>query len=373
MKIRRKVLFLLTLLLVINVSPLSAKHKFTVVIDAGHGGHDSGALGKKSKEKDINLAVALLVGKKIERNNKDVKVVYTRKKDVFVTLKGRADIANRNNADLFISIHSNSASPRAYGTETYILGLHKTKSNLRVAMRENSVILLEDNHQKRYQNFNPRSVDSYIMFDFMQDKYLENSMFLASAVQKEFQRKRRHNRGVRQAGFMVLHRSACASVLIELGFVTNKKEERFMKSRKGQEQLASAIYKAFISYKKRYQKKTSTTLEATKTAKKTSTTKSKKQKTEKKQPNVNNGVVYKIQLVSLKRKISTKSKVFKGLSNIHYYKENGFYKYTYGKTNSYNKIKSLRKNIQQKFPQAMIIAFQNKKKISIRKALKLSK
>ncbi len=350
----KKTLLLLIFLFSINFSFLSAKNKFTVVIDAGHGGHDSGALGKSSKEKDINLAVALRLGRKIERNNKDVRVIYTRKRDVFVTLKRRADIANKYNADLFISVHSNSATPRAYGTETYILGLHKTKSNLEVAMRENSVILLEDNHKKRYKNFNPRSVDSYIMFQFMQDKYLENSIFLASAVQKEFQRKRRHNRGVRQAGFVVLYRSACASVLIELGYITNRKEERYLKSRRGQEQLATAIYNAFLKYKKRYQKKTN--VDAL-----TTNTKSAKRK-KKNSQNVNKHIIYKVQLFSSKRKISTKSKIFKGLKNVRYYREFGYYKYTYGRTSSYTEIRKLHKRIKRKFPKSIIVAFNSGKK-----------
>ncbi len=364
MKKKYSKIYLILLLLFVNVSFGYSKNKFTVVIDAGHGGHDSGAVGRSAKEKDINLAVALRLGKKIEQYNKDVKVVYTRKRDVFVTLKGRADIANRHNADLFISIHTNSASPSAYGTETYILGLHKTKSNLQVAMRENSVILLEDNHRKRYQNFNPNSIDSYIMFEFMQSKYLENSIFLASAVQKEFQQKRRRNRGVRQAGFVVLHRSACASVLIELGFVTNRKEERYLKSNNGREQLASAIYNAFIKYKKHYQSQTKNNI--------TNNTTNTPKVEPRDRKHSKNKIIYKIQLLSSKKRIYTNSKVFKGLKGVHYYTENGYYKYTYGRTSNYNRIKRLYRKIRRKIPKSMIIAFNNNKKISVREALRLS-
>jgi N-acetylmuramoyl-L-alanine amidase len=231
--------------------------RFTVVLDAGHGGHDPGAQGDISREKDINLAIVLELGRIISQNSKDVKVVYSRKTDVYLTLQERADVVNNNHADLFICIHTNSAkSPSAFGAETYTLGLAKTKANLDVAMRENSVILLEENYNTKYKGFDPNSVDSYIMFEFMQDKYIDRSIELASSIQTQFVKySKRSDRGVRQAGFWVLHRSACPSVLVEVGFISNKAEEQYLNSEQGRTEMATAVYNAFLSYKKDHDKK----------------------------------------------------------------------------------------------------------------------
>ncbi len=233
------------------------KTNFTLVLDAGHGGHDPGAIGAISREKDINLGVVLRLGELVENNFKDVKVVYTRKTDKYLTLQQRADVVNNNHADLFISVHTNAAkSSAAYGSETFTLGLAKSKANLDVAMRENSVILLEDDYKTKYKGFDPNSVDSYIMFEFMQDKYIDKSIDLASNIQKQFVNyARRSDRGVRQAGFWVLHRSACPSVLIELGFISNPAEERFLASDKGQKELAASVYNAFVKFKHEHDKK----------------------------------------------------------------------------------------------------------------------
>ena len=209
---------------------------FVVVIDAGHGGHDPGATGKISKEKNINLNVALAVGKLIENSDREIKVIYTRKKDVFVTLQGRAQVANKNKADLFISIHTNALAKgrTAQGTETYTLGLHRTQENLEVAKKENSVILIEDDYQARYAGFNPNSSESYIMFEFMQDKNMKQSVQLATLIQKQFKgTARRTDRGVRQAGFLVLHATSMPSVLIELGYISTPEEERYLNSQEG--------------------------------------------------------------------------------------------------------------------------------------------
>ena len=200
---------------------------FVVVIDAGHGGHDPGALGKFSKEKTINLNVALKLGKQIKRNCPDVKVVYTRERDVFIPLGRRADIANNAKADLFISIHTNSVagSKTAKGASTWTLGLAKSDANLEVAKRENSVILYESDYKTRYAGFNPNSAESYIIFEFMQDKYMSQSVHLASLVQKEFRHTcKRADRGVHQAGFLVLKASAMPSILVELGFISNPED-----------------------------------------------------------------------------------------------------------------------------------------------------
>ena len=239
--------------------------RFTVVLDAGHGGHDPGAQGDISREKDINLAIVLELGRIISQNTKDVKVVYSRKTDVYLTLQERADVVNNNHADLFICIHTNSAkSSAAFGAETFTLGLAKTKANLDVAMRENSVILLEENYHTKYKGFDPNSVDSYIMFEFMQDKYIDRSIELASNIQTQFVKySKRSDRGVRQAGFWVLHRSACPSVLVEVGFISNKAEEQYLNSDQGRTEMATAVYNAFLSYKKDHDKKSGRQTDAT--------------------------------------------------------------------------------------------------------------
>ncbi|MFZ4581918.1 MAG: N-acetylmuramoyl-L-alanine amidase family protein [Paludibacter sp.] len=231
--------------------------KFTVVIDAGHGGHDPGAIGKITREKDINLSVSLQLGEIIATNNSDVKVVFTRNTDKYLTLQERADIVNNNHADLFICIHTNSAqAASASGTESFTLGLAKSKGNLDVAMRENSVMLLEDDYKSKYKGFDPASVDSYIMFEFMQDKYIDRSISFASDIQNHFKNyANRSDRGVRQAGFWVLYRSACPSVLIELGFISNSAEEKYLASAAGQKEMAESIYKAFVSFKYEHEKK----------------------------------------------------------------------------------------------------------------------
>ena len=226
--------------------------RFVIVIDAGHGGHDPGAIGDISREKDINLSISLELGTIIEQNFKDVKVVFTRKSDEYLTLQERADIVNNNHADLFICIHTNSTKgTAAFGAESFTLGLAKSKANLDVAMRENSVILLEDNYKTKYKGFDPSSVDSYIMFEFMQDKYIDKSVEIASSIQKQFADYcHRSDRGVRQAGFWVLHRSACPSVLVEVGFISNPAEERYLNSAHGKHDMATAIFNAVVLYKR---------------------------------------------------------------------------------------------------------------------------
>lgn len=235
----------------------AADKRFTLVIDAGHGGHDTGALGATSKEKNINLNVALAFGRYVERNCPDVKVIYTRKTDVFVTLHGRANIANRNKADLFISIHTN-ALPKgkiARGLETYTLGMHRAADNLDVARRENSVILIEKDYKQHYEGFDPRSSESYIIFEFMQDKNMAQSVDLAKFVQQRgCAATGRQNKGVKQAGFLVLRETSMPSCLIELGFITTPDEERYLNSKDGIEAYGRAIYEAFMDYRRKYDK-----------------------------------------------------------------------------------------------------------------------
>ena len=226
---------------------------YTLVIDAGHGGKDPGAMGNGAKEKNINLAVALAFGKLVEQNCKDVKVVYTRKTDVFVELNERANIANRNKADLFISIHTNATAAKVgpQGTETYTLGMHRAADNLAVAKRENSVITLESNYEQKYEGFDPNSSESYIIFELMTDKNMESSVKLASLIQKQFRSTAgRKDKGVHQAGFLVLRATSMPSVLIELGYINNASEATYLTSTAGVNTLAKSIYNAFVAYKK---------------------------------------------------------------------------------------------------------------------------
>ena len=229
---------------------------FVLVIDAGHGGHDSGALGAFSNEKTINLRTALAFGKYVEKNCPDVKVIYTRKTDVFVTLKGRAEIANKAKADLFVSIHTNAQPPgynTAKGMETYTLGMHRAKDNLDVAKRENSVILVEKDYQESYQGFDPNSAESYIIFEFMQDNNMQRSVDLAKYVQKNTcSLANRPNKGVKQAGFLVLRETSMPSCLIELGFISTPAEEQLLNDETSIDNIAKGIYNAFVEYKKKY-------------------------------------------------------------------------------------------------------------------------
>jgi N-acetylmuramoyl-L-alanine amidase len=222
-----------------------------IVIDAGHGGHDPGTLGKSTKEKDVVLKIALKLGKYIEENLPGVKVLYTRKTDKYIEFQDRADVANKNQADLFISIHANSiVGANAYGTETYVMGLHKDKSNFEVAKRENSVILMDENYKEKYEGFDPKSPESYILFSLNQSAYQENSLRFAQKIEDQFKnRVGRSSRGVKQAGFLVLWMTTTPSVLVETGFLSNQKEEGFLNSDKGQDLIASGIYRAFKDYK----------------------------------------------------------------------------------------------------------------------------
>ncbi len=243
----------LHLIIYLYILPLLAFAKpFVLVIDAGHGGKDPGAVGAISKEKDINLKVALALGKLVEDNMKDVKVVYTRKTDVFVELDNRAKIANQNKADLFISIHTNASAGNktVKGTETYTLGMHRAASNLEVAKRENSAIMLEKDYQEKYEGFNPKSSESYIIFELMQDEYMKQSVSLADKIQKEFvSTAKRNNRGVYQAGFLVLRATSMPSCLVEVGYISTPEEERYLNSQEGITNISKSIFNAVKQYR----------------------------------------------------------------------------------------------------------------------------
>ena len=232
------------------------KRNFTLVIDAGHGGHDAGAVGAYSKEKDINLKVALAFGRLVENNCPDVKVVYTRKTDVFIPLQRRADIANNNKADLFVSVHTNAlpAGRQAYGSETYTLGMARANANLAVAKRENSVITLESDYKSTYQGFDPNKAESYVIFEFMQDKFMKQSVDLATCIQRQYTSAGRPNKGVHQAGFLVLRNTSMPSVLTELGFITTPSEEAYLNSQQGVTELSRSIYNGFLAYRRMHQR-----------------------------------------------------------------------------------------------------------------------
>ena len=237
------------------VASAATKRPFVLVIDAGHGGKDAGAVGQLTKEKDINLNVALALGRLVEKNCPDVKVIYTRKTDVFVTLQGRAEIANRNKANLFISVHTNSSpvgKTAPMGAETYTLGMHRAADNLEVAKRENSVITQENNYKQTYHNFDPRKSESYIIFEFLQDRNMQQSVDLARAIQRNYTSSGRKNKGVHQAGFLVLRATSMPSVLTELGFISNAEEEKFLHSQEGVATLARAIFEGFKAYRQKH-------------------------------------------------------------------------------------------------------------------------
>ena len=355
---------------------------FTVVIDAGHGGHDAGAVGKITREKDLNLAVSKLVGDLIAVGHPDVKIIYTRKTDVFLTLQQRADIVNKNNADLFICIHTNAAENRAVsGAETFVLGIDKMQSNLDVAMRENSVIMMEDNYEATYEGFDPKSVDSYIMFELMQDQYFDRSLQFANLVQQEFAGSlKRADRGVRQAGFWVLHKSACPSVLIEMGFISNAEEEKYLASQKGKQDISSAIYDAFTAYKAAYDKRHGIESQAAEMPKseltkqegqRDETVKKSESKEAKAEANTALRPVYKIQIFTTTTPLKKNDPTFKGLKNCQYTRDGKYYKYTYGEDNDYQTIADIQKQIKTKFKDCFIVAFLDGKQISVKEARKM--
>ena len=253
----KKILLWVMILLSLTLYAEAAGKKFVVVIDAGHGGKDTGCVGKISKEKDLTLKMALALGRFLERNCSDVKVIYTRKTDVFIPLQQRANIANRNKADLFVSIHCN-ALPKgkiSRGMETYTLGMHRANDNLEVAKRENSVILVEDNYKQRYAGFDPRSSESYIMFELLQDRNMSQSIDMARLVQEKVcNNVGRPNKGVKQAGFLVLRETSMPSCLIELGFITTPDEERMLNDKNKVDSIARSIYQAFVRYKNKHKK-----------------------------------------------------------------------------------------------------------------------
>lgn len=410
----KRCLLIVTMIFSVFVAMMAANNdKFTLVIDPGHGGKDAGALGAKSKEKNINLNVALAFGRYVERNCPDVKVIYTRKTDVFIPLNERANIANRNKADLFISVHTN-ALPNgkvARGFEVYTLGMHRAADNLEVAKRENSAILVENDYKQHYEDFDPNSSESYIIFEFMQDKNMAKSVELAKMIQKDAcETAQRVNKGVHQAGFLVLRATSMPSCLIELGFITTQDEENYLNSSAGIDALGKGIYKAFLRYKRKYHKgitvpyaadpteevnipsvvppreENTAKQEKRKPAKEQSVaTVQRKQPEQDAQPRIsglmdtsekvgeatgNNEPVFKVQILASDRQLRLSDRQFKGEKDIFYFQEGNMYKYTIGASTNYSEIYQLRKKLLEKFPQAFIIAFKNDRKMDVQQAIR---
>lgn len=411
MNLKRNILMLAVMLLAL-ITEVGAK-EFTLVIDAGHGGHDTGAPGKFSKEKDINLKTALAFGKYVEKNCPDVKVIYTRKKDVFVELKDRAGIANKAKADLFISIHTDALENNsvARGMTTYTLGMHRAKYNLDVAQRENSVILIEKNYKETYQGFDPNSAESYIIFEFMQDKNMQRSVDLATFIQnKTCQAADRPSRGVKQAGFLVLRETSMPSCLVELGFITTPAEEKLLSEDVTIDNIAKGIYNAFVEYKKKYDnnitvpykaeeptinivdvvpgqekkeevraEKPDKTVKAEEKEEKTEGKKKKEKEEEEKEKEKtlyvasgdNAGVpVFKVQILATDKPFKKGDAHFKGRTDYNQYTENGMTKYTIGETTDYNEILRLKSELQATFGDCFVVAFKEGQKMNISEAIK---
>ncbi len=345
----------------------------TIVIDAGHGGKDPGALGKRSKEKDIALAVALKTGAYIEKNLTDVKVIYTRDNDRFIPLHQRAEIANKADADFFLSIHCNAIeSGNASGAETYIMGLHKNEENLNVAMKENAAILFEENADAEYAGFDANSIESYIQFNLIQDENLDQSSAFADNIQKQFKdRVGRRDRGVYQAGFLVLWRTAMPGVLIELGYISNAEEEKFLMSENGQVYMASAIYRAFRDYKAAYEKenvKPKVVVQKKEEPIQKDVVEPEKKVVAENQI-IETGLNYRVQFYTNSKKVVLHDKRFNGITDLQVYYHNGLYKYTSGHFKSSNEAKQHLPQIKSLgFKDAFVAPFDGDERISFDRA-----
>jgi len=338
----------------------------TVVIDAGHGGRDPGATGKRGKEKDIALSIALKVGQYIEENIPEVKVVYTRKTDVFVELWKRADIANKAEADLFISIHVNAiAKPNIHGTLTLVLGQHRSEENFEVAVRENSVILLEENYETIYEGFDPTSAESYIMFSLMQKTYFKQSIEFGDFVQDQFrERAQRRDLGVREQGLQVLAQTSMPGVLVETGFISNPDEEKYLMTEYGQDIIASAIYRGFREYKEEIDRRTNLDVVI-----REETIEEEVIVTEEPVVIPADQIVFSIQISSSKNKISPDPSSFKGLKGVVVVQDGRWYKYLVDQETNYHNALEKCQAIKKKFPDAFVVASKNGKLIPLNDAL----
>ena len=402
----KKITLLLALMCMLVVTAFAANKRFTLVIDPGHGGHDAGARGAISMEKNINLTVALRFGKYVEQNMPEVRVIYTRKQDVFIPLHERANIANRANADLFISVHTNAlpAGKVARGFETYTLGMHRAKDNLDVAMRENSVISMEKGFEQTYEGFDPKSSESYIIFEFIQGKNMERSVELARMIQRSVcDSGCRPDKGVHQAGFLVLRETSMPSCLIELGFITTPDEERLLNDNVKVDDIAKGIYEAFAKYKNKYDRSVSVPYRAANRQESTlpkivpdsykeeaenrrvkkqepvrKTRAAKTDDSDRKADTVasqsrnapKDAPVFKLQIFVGNRNLRKGDAHFKGETEFDSFQEGNLVKYTLGASTNYNEIYRLRKEKMEKFPEAFIIAFKNGEKYDVNQAIR---
>lgn len=404
MKFRVNLFLLLLGVAAFQVSQAQTKEDFfgklrTVVIDAGHGGKDKGCLGAESYEKDVALAISLKLGGYLEETYPDLNVIYTRKTDVFVELQDRAKIANQAKADLFICIHANANDNKgAYGTETFVMGDAKSEANMRAAQRENSVILLEDDYESKYENFDPKSPESYILFSLSTKAHQAQSIAFAEKIQAQFrERVNRKDRGVKTAGFLVLHQTTMPSVLIETGFLTNRNEEQFLISKQGQDYLASAIYRAFKEYKNEVESVSKSIIEESveqdaeeiepvkiqekvekevaKTPKKEEVKKDQLIEPSKKEERVSEeGLLFKVQIATFASEVNASPENFKGLEDVSFYEAGGLYRYTYGSVKTWDAANELQKKVRDSgYEDAFVVAFHNGKRIAVGEAVKLLK
>lgn len=407
----KKITLIWVVLWMLAMTSFAANRNFTLVIDAGHGGHDAGARGAISMEKNVNLSVALQFGRYVEKYMPEVRVIYTRKTDKFVSLIERANIANRANADLFISVHTNAlpAGKIARGFETYTLGMHRAKDNLDVAMRENSVISMEKDYKQTYQGFDPKSSESYIIFEFIQGKNMERSVELARMIQRKVcDNANRPDKGVHQAGFLVLRETSMPSCLIELGFITTPDEERILNNSDRVNDIAKSIYDGFAQYRNKYDKRVTVpyrplqsgdveelkeqesqpqvepqrkneaqkkveVLKKTEALKRTEPQKKaevQKKVVAQKKPEPKDAPVFKLQIFVSDRILRKGDAHFKGETDYESFREGNLVKYTMGASSNYNEIYRLRKSLQEKFPEAFIIAFKNGQKYDVNQAIR---
>ena len=354
---KKKISLILTAVLLLFAFTLNAQQKFKVVLDAGHGGKDPGNSGNGYSEKNISLKIVLAVGELLEKDNA-IAVLYTRKKDVFIELHERGGVAQKSKADLFISVHCDAFHKSSvHGAGTFVLGERGNDGNFRIAQKENSVIFLEDNYKEKYKGFDPNSPESTIGIAMIQEEYLDQSLSLASLIQSNFVKKlKRSDRSVKQDNFQVLRETFMPSILVETGFLTNKNEGAYLNSKKGQREIAKAIYDAIKSFKSQ--------LDANIVV-------DEKPKEVKPETRIIKGVVFKVQIASSSKKIKPASYNFKGLKNVGRVKVGSRYKYYYGKTSDYIKVQKLKKQAAKKgYNSSFIVAFKRGKKISVKRALR---
>ena len=358
------VFFLLTVKQSVNANQDST-YKFVIVLDAGHGGKDTGALGSFSEEKEVALKVTLKVGELVRKNLPNVKVIYTRTDDTFIPLHDRARIANENKAHLFVSLHANSSrNVKATGTETFVMGLHKTQDNLEVAQKENAVIALEDDYTERYEGYDPNSAESFIIFSLMQNAYLDQSLVVADIIQKEFtNQNKRKNRGVKQAGFLVLWNTSMPSVLVELGFISNINEERYLNSDKGVMELSQSVFNGIKMFLDDLDQK----LKALNEIKDHND--GVNMITENNIPK-KEGIIFSIQLTASKAAPDLNKHEFVELADVYFLWMNGFNKYYYGNFTEYNQAKAKIDLCKKYFPGAFIVAFEDGNPISVDLAIR---